>query len=93
MICALDCHVCFFNSCKRIFDSALASRTLNSRHYFMFYRSLFKIFAVLLLFVVLQGGGRSGNVILSASCVPQMFIFSFVQKKIEIRHVCVTKCF
>lgn len=85
--------VSFFPPCKIIFDSALASCASNSRHYFMFYSSLFKIFAVVLLFVVLQGGGRSGNVILSASCVPQMFIFSFVQKKIEIRHVYVTKCF
>lgn len=81
-LCAVDCHVFFlFPLVKMIFDSALASCTLNSRHYFMFYSSLFKIFTVVLLFVVLEGGGRSQNVILSVSCVPQMFIFSFMQKK------------
>jgi len=59
----------------------------------MFYSSLFKIFTVVLLFIVLQGGGRSKNAMLSVSCVPQMFIFSFMQKKIEIRNVYLTKCF
>ena len=78
--CWLPC-VLFFFPCAMIFDSALASCTMNSRHYFMSYSSLFKIFTVVLLFVVLQGGGRSKNVILSVSCVPQMFIFSFMQKK------------
>lgn len=55
MICVLLIAMCsfFFSPCKIIFDSALASCILNSRHYFMFYSSLFKIFTVVLLFVVL----------------------------------------
>lgn len=94
MICVLLIAMCSSPSPhKMIFDAALASRTLNSRHYFMFYSSLFKVFfTVVLLFVVLQGGGRSKNVTLSVSCVPQMFISSLVQKEIEIRSVYVTKC-
>lgn len=72
------------------FDSALAFVCFEFQALLRVSEQPAQDFAAVLLFVAVRGGGRSRNVTLSVSCVPQMFIFSFVQEKnhIEIRSVC-----
>lgn len=77
---AVDCHVCVF-PCKMFFDSALAFVCFEFQALLRVSEQPSQDFAAPLLFVAVRGGGRSRNVTLSVSCVPQMFIFSFVQEK------------